>query len=58
MLEGMQITIITREAFNHILLKYTNYNYENYGLVSGQVLELGIEGVKWAHCKHLESRLD
>ena len=33
-LEGTQITIMTREAFNNMLLKETGCNYDNYGLVS------------------------
>ena len=33
-LEGTWITIITREAFNNMLLKEASHNYDNYGLVS------------------------
>ena len=32
--EGTQITMITREAFNNMLLKEASYNYNNYRLVS------------------------
>ena len=32
--EGTRITMITREAFNNILLKEAGHNYDNYGLVS------------------------
>ena len=34
MLEGMQITMITREAFDNILLKEASYSYNNYRMVS------------------------
>ena len=33
MSEGIQITIITREAFNNILVEEANHNYDNYGMV-------------------------
>ena len=33
-LEGTQITMITREAFDNMLLKEASHNYDNYGLVS------------------------
>ena len=32
--EGMRITTMTREAFENMLLKEANHNYDNYGLVS------------------------
>ena len=32
--EGTQITTITREAFDNMLLKEASHNYDNYGLVS------------------------
>ena len=32
--KGTQITIMTREAFNSMLLKVTSQNYDDYGLVS------------------------
>ena len=32
--EGMRISMMTREAFNNMLLKEASYNYDNYGLVS------------------------
>ena len=32
--EGIHITMITREAFNNMLLKEAGCNYDNYGLVS------------------------
>ena len=32
--EGMQITMMTREAFDSMLLKKASRNYDNYGLVS------------------------
>ena len=61
-LEGICITTIMREAFDNMLLKEASHNYNTYGLVSQQVLGLGVEvmpkEVKLAHCKHLESRLD
>ena len=60
-LESTQIVTMTREAFD-MLLKEASHNYNNYGLVSRQVLGLGGEGmpkeVELVHCKHLESRLD
>ena len=33
-LEGTQITTMTREAFDNMLLKEAGHNYDNYGLVS------------------------
>ena len=33
-LEGTRITMITREAFDNMLLKEAGHNYDNYGLVS------------------------
>ena len=33
-LEGMQITMIIREAFNNMILKEAGCNYNNYRLVS------------------------
>ena len=58
----MQITTITREDFDNLLLKEASYNYDSYGLVSRQMLGLGVERmleeVKWVHCKCLESRID
>ena len=60
--EGTRITMITREAFDNILLKVTGYSNDNYGLVIRQVLGLGAKGmleeVELAHHKCLESRLD
>ena len=60
--EGTRITTMTREAFNNMLLKEAIHNYHNYGLVSRQVLGMGVEGmpkeVELVHCKCLESRLD
>ena len=32
--EGMHITMMTRVAFENMLLKEANHNYDNYGLVS------------------------
>ena len=32
--EGTHISMITREAFNNMLLKEASHNYDNYGLVS------------------------
>ena len=32
--EGMRISTMTREAFNNMLLKEAEHNYDNYGLVS------------------------
>ena len=32
--EGTWITMMTREAFNNMLLKEAGHNYDNYGLVS------------------------
>ena len=32
--EGTQITMMTREAFNNMLLKEASHNYDSYGLVS------------------------
>ena len=32
--KGTQITTMTREAFNNMLLKEASHNYDNYGLVS------------------------
>ena len=32
--EGMRIRIMTREAFENMLLKEAGHNYDNYGLVS------------------------
>ena len=50
------------EAFDNMLLKESGHNYDNYGLVSWWVRELGPEGmpkkVELVHCKCLESRLD
>ena len=34
MLEGMQITTKTREAFDNMLLKESTCNYDNYRLIS------------------------
>ena len=34
MLEGMQITLITREAFDNILLKEAGHDCDNYSLLS------------------------
>ena len=34
MLEGTWITMMIREAFNNMLLKEADHNYNNYGLVS------------------------
>ena len=33
-LEGMRISMMTREAFDNMLLKEAGHNYDNYGLVS------------------------
>ena len=33
--EGMQIMMITREAFDNMLLKKASINYNNYGLING-----------------------
>ena len=61
-LEGTLITTMMREAFDNMLLKETSHNYDNYRLVSWQVLGLGVEGtpeeVELVQRKHLESRLD
>ena len=60
--EDKWITTITRKAFDNMLLKEASHNYDDYGLVSMQVLGLGLEGmpkeVKWVHCKLFESKLD
>ena len=32
--EGTHISMMTREAFDNILLKEASHNYDNYGLVS------------------------
>ena len=32
--EGMQIMMMTREAFDNMLLKEASHNYDNYMLVS------------------------
>ena len=60
--EGMCITTMIQEAFDHMLLKEASHNYDSYGLVSQQALGLGAEGtpkeVELVHCKCLESRLD
>ena len=32
--EGTHISMITREAFDNMLLKEASHNYDNYGLVS------------------------
>ena len=32
--EGTRITMMTREAFENMLLKEASHNYDNYGLVS------------------------
>ena len=32
--EGMHISMMTREAFDNMLLKEARHNYDNYGLVS------------------------
>ena len=60
--EGTRISMMTREPFDNMLLKNASHNYNNYGLVSRQVLGLGAEGMpeeaELAHCKRLESRLD
>ena len=42
--ERMWITMITRKAFDNMLLQKYGHNYNNYGLVSRQVLGLGAEG--------------
>ena len=42
-LEGLQITTMTREAFDNILLKEASHNYDNYSLVSRLVMGLGLE---------------
>ena len=61
-LESMKAIMITREAFNNMLLKKTSHNFDSYGLVSRQVLGLEVEGmpkkVEQVYCKHLDSRLD
>ena len=60
--EGTHITMMTRKAFNNMLLKEAGRNYDNYGLVSQKVLLLGVEStpkeVELVHRKSLESRLD
>ena len=43
--EDMQIMMITREALDNMLLKEASHNYNNYRLVSRQVLVLGVEGM-------------
>ena len=54
--------MITREAFKNMFLKEAGHNYDNYGLISRQVLGLGVEWtpkeVDLVHCKRFESRLD
>ena len=51
-----------REACDNLLLKEAGHNYDKYGLVSWQVLGLGVEGmpeeVELVHHKCLESKLD
>ena len=32
--EGMQITMVTKKAFDNVLVKEVGCNYNNYGLVS------------------------
>ena len=56
---------MTREAFDNMLLKEVSHNYnnyDNYRLLSQQVLGLGVEGmpegVEIVHHKCLKSRLD
>ena len=60
--EGTQITTMTRETFDNMLLKEASHNYDNYGLVSQYVLGLGVEGtpkeVELVYYKHLKSKLD
>ena len=63
--EGTRITMMTREAFDNMLLKEVSHNYDNYDnyrLLSQQVLGLGVEampeGVEIVHHKCLKSRLD
>ena len=60
--EGTQITMMTREAFDNMLLKEAGSNYNNYEPVSQWVLVLGAEStpeeVELAYYKCLESRLD
>ena len=60
--EGLWIMIMTREAFDNILLKEASCNYDDYRLVNRQVLGLGMEGMpeeaELAHHKCLESRLE
>ena len=40
--KGTGITTITREAFDNILVKETSCTYNNYRLVSWEVLGLGV----------------
>ena len=60
--EGTRIMMMTKEAFTNMLLKEASHSFDNYGLVSREVLGLGAEGiakeVKLVHHKCLESRLD
>ena len=59
--EGTHITMMTREAFDNILLYKPSNNYDNYGLVRKQCLGLGLkdilEEVEQMHCKCLKSKL-
>ena len=42
--EGMQIPMIIREAFENVLLKQAGCNYNNYKLITRQVLGFGVKG--------------
>ena len=36
---------MTREAFDNMVLRETDHNYNNFGLVSRQLLGLGVEKI-------------
>ena len=43
-LEGTQITMMTREAFDNMLLKEASHNYDNYGLLVSRSWDWGWKG--------------
>ena len=61
-LEGIPITMITRDALKNMLLWKNSHNFNYYGLDSKQVFLLGVKimhkGVELVHCKQLKLRLD
>ena len=58
MSKGIEITMIMREVLNNMLLKEASHYSDTYGLISRQVLGLGVEGMpkEVKHCNYLESR--